>query len=457
MLSGAPDGRMSSNRKSAPEESGRAINSIPRDLNLLHARHETKIAPWAHHSKSKRPSERAPRQPALVRSHPRSLMSCGLRQLVAWCVALAMVALSSQTVWAQKQADPAVIVQSQEKQSVGLAAEWLGSSDARVRAWGAYLALRDRQVNLVPQLIGLVKAYSVTGSPLTSSERDEHDAMLAVLDAIIQMQGGFPTDVAAKLYPEFPAQALISLSHDGPKAASSLLEIFKTENKLPGAWLAAGNLLMVWNPSGFAAAILANLTVHAHIAVVSENSGAGIGGGYGGSCVSGVPPVKIGWPAVGKYYVRNTTSGFTGDVLLQDGADPAFYFRTVDAAYVLRNDDESGCSKMFELNRDTVREHYLAKLAPEPSGEPFVRSYVEQTISWQDDTTYVISLRAFIGQQQRLFEALGKKLMDAGLISAEERESARPSLEVRISDFRRNSPPTLPLLQDAGSNVKIIN
>lgn len=368
-----------------------------------------------------------------------------------------MVALSSQIVWAQTQADPAVIVQSQEKQSVGLAAEWLGSSDARVRAWGAYLALRDRQVNLVPQLIGLVKAYSVTGSPLTSSERDEHDAMLAVLDAIIQMQGGFPTDVAAKLYPEFPAQALISLSHDGPKAASSLLEIFKTENKLPGAWLAAGNLLMIWNPSGFAAAILANLTVHAHIAVVSENSGAGIGGGYGGSCGSGVPPVKIGWPPVGKYYVRNTTSGFTGDVLLQGGADPAFYFRTVDAAYVVRNDEESGCSKMFELNRDTVREHYLAKLAPEPSGEPFVRSYVEQTISWHDDTTYVISLRAFIGQQQRLFEALGKKLMDAGLISAEERESARPSLEVRISDFRRNSPPTLPLLQDAGSNVKIIN
>jgi hypothetical protein len=407
--------------------------------------------------REKRPSEGTHQQPALARSHPRSVMSCGLRQFVAGCVAVAVIALSSQTVRAQAQADPAVIVQSQEKQSVGLAAEWLGRSDARVRAWGAYLALRDRQVNLLPQLIGLMKAYPVKGSPLTSSERDEHDAMLAVLDAIIQMRGGFPTDVAAKLYPEFPAQALISLSHDGPEAASSLLEIFKTENKLPGAWLAAGNLLMVWNPSGFAAAILAGLTVHAHITVVSENSGAGIGGGSGGSCLSGAPPVKTGWPPVGKYYVRNMTSGFTGDVLLQGGADPAFYFRTVDAAYVVRNDDESACSKMFELNRDTVREHYLAKLASEPPGNPFVQSYVEQTIMWHDDETYVISLRAFIGQQQRQFDALGKKLMDSGLISAEERESARPSLEVRISDFRRNSPPTLPLLQDPGSNVKMIN
>jgi len=271
------------------------------------------------------------------------------------------------------------------------------------------------------------------------------------------MRGGFPTDVAAKLYPEFPAQALISLSHDGPQAASSLLEIFRTENKLPGAWLAAGNLLMVWKPAGFAAAILAGLTVHAHITVVSENSGGGIGGGSGGSCASGALRVKTGWPPVGNYYVRNMTSGITDDVLLQGGDDPAFYFRTVDAAYVVRNDDESACSKMFELNRDTVREHFLAKLAPEPSGNLFVRSYVEQTISWHDDATYVISLRAFIGQQQMLFDALGKKLMDSGLISAEERKSARPSLEVRFSDFRRNSPPTLPLLQDPGSNVKMIN
>jgi len=29
-----------------------------------------------------------------------------------------------------------------------------------------------------------------------------------------------------------------------------------------------------------------------------------------------------------------------GDVLLQDGVDSAFYFRTVDAAYVVRNDEE---------------------------------------------------------------------------------------------------------------------
>ncbi len=369
----------------------------------------------------------------------------------------AVTALSSRTVRAQTPADPAVIVPSQEKQSVELAAEWLGSSEARVRAWGAYLALRDKQVSLLPQLIGLVKAYTVTGSWHSSSERDEHDAMLAVLDSIIQMRGGFSAEVAAKLYPEFPAQSLIFLSHDGPEAANSLLEIFRAENKLSGPWLAAGNLLMVWNPSGFAAAVLGGLTVHAHITVVSENSGAGSGEGWGGDCASGAPPLRTGWPPVGNYSVRNTTSGVTGDVLLQDGADAAFYVRTVDAAYPDSSDDESVCSKMFELNRDIIREHFLAKLASEPPGNPSVQSYVEQTMTWHDEGTYQTSLRAFIVRQQKLLDALANKLMDAGLMSAEERGSARPCLEVRISDYRKNIPSTLPVLQELGNNVKLIN
>jgi hypothetical protein len=406
----------------------------------------------------RRPFEGARQQPVLAHSHPRVVMSYGLRRFFVGCLALAVIAFSSRTVRAQTQDDPAVIVQSQEKHSVELAAEWLGSNEARVRAWGTYLALRDKQVNLLPQLIGLVKAYPVTGSWHSSSERDEHDAMLAVLDAIIQMRGGLSTEVAAKLYPEFPAQALIFLSHDGPEAANSLLEIFRTENKLSGAWLAAGNLLIVWNSSDFAAAVLAGLTVHAHITVVSENSGAGSAVGSGGDCAaSGAPPVRTGWPPVGSYFVRNTTSVVTGDVLLQDGTDPAFYVRTVDSAYLDRSDDESACSKMFELNRDTVREHFLAKLASEPSGNPTVRSDVEQTVTWHDEGTYQTSLRAFIAQQQKLFDALGKKLMNSGLISAEERESARPSLEVRISDYRKNSPSTLPVLQAPGENVKLIN
>jgi hypothetical protein len=364
------------------------------------------------------PSEGRLKQPVLVRSRPRSVMGCRFRQFVEVCVALAVVTVLSQSIRSQTQADPAAIIQSQEKQSVGLAAEWLSSTDPRVRAWGAYLALRDRQLNLLSQLIRLVDVYPVMGSPLTSSEQDEHDAMLAALDAIIQMQGGLPTDIAAKLYPEFPAQTLISLSRGGPEAASSLLNIFRTESKLSGACLAAGNSLMVWTPPGFAAAVLASLTVHAQINVVNENGGGGLGTGSGGDCASGTPPVKTGWPPIGNYYLRNTSGGATGDVLLQGGTDPAFYIRTVDAAYLSRNDDESPCSRMFELDRDMVREHFLARLVPVSAGMSSVRSGVEQTITWHDDACqFNRSTQHSVEVYWREFEIL-RFFLDADLTAA---------------------------------------
>jgi len=64
-------------------------------------------------------------------------------------------------------------------------------------------------------------------------------------------------------------------------------------------------------------------------------------------------------------------------------------------------------------------------------------------------------LRAFISQQQTLFDNLNKKLVDAGLLSAEEAKSARPALELRIFDYRGKSLPTLPVLENPGSTVKI--
>ena len=70
-------------------------------------------------------------------------MEHGLSQLAPGWIALAVALTASWAAPAQTPADPAAIVQSQENQSAELAAAWLGSSDARVRAWGAYLAQRD--------------------------------------------------------------------------------------------------------------------------------------------------------------------------------------------------------------------------------------------------------------------------------------------------------------------------
>jgi len=405
-----------------------------------------------------RSSERLSRQPASAWPRPRSVMTWGLRKLVAGLVVFSVAAFVSQSTraQAQTQSDPAAIVHSQQKLSAALTEKWLTSNDSRVRAWGAYLAMRDHQFYLHNELIGLAMAYHVTGLPLTAEERDEHDAMIAVLDAIIQLGTSIPPEVAGRLYPEFPAQALILLSSQGQFADRNLLEIFKTENRQPGAWLAAGNLLMMSRPAGFAAAVLAGLTVHAHVTVVSPTGGGGLGGGSWGSCGSSIPPDKKDWPPVGNYFVVNS-GPVNGSILLAAGADSAFYVRKVDAAYFDSNSDQRPCVTMSDMNRDVLREHFLAELAAEPLANPSVQSYVVQTITWYDDATYLKDLQAFINHQQVLFDKLTEKLMDAKLLTADERDSARPILEARVCDYRKNSPQELPILRDQGGNVKIIN
>ena len=62
--------------------------------------------------------------------------------MVAFWIALALA----------QQSDPAQVVQTLTQQTGELARQWLHSSDARTQAWGAYLALRDRRLDLVPDL-----------------------------------------------------------------------------------------------------------------------------------------------------------------------------------------------------------------------------------------------------------------------------------------------------------------
>ena len=279
--------------------------------------------------------------------------------------------------------------------------------------------------------------------------------MLGVLDAILQLGGRILLKKTARLYSEFPVQSLIFLSHGDPEADHFLLDIFRGESQRTGAWLAAGNLLMNRKPPGFAAAILGALTVGAHIRVVDKDSGAVPGGASGGSCSSGLLGPRKGWPPVANYYTtgRAHFGGNAGGGLLADGADPSSYVRVVGAADPEGSSDERGCD--FKPNRDVLREHFLEGLAGEPQGNASVQSYVAQTITWQNDVQFLRDLRAFVNQQQGLFERLSRKLMDAGLLSPAERSSAQPSLDVRIYDERSERPSGLPVLRDIGRDVKI--
>src|ERR1700722_10223710 len=93
------------------------------------------------------------------------------------CGLVAMAALAQQA-----PPDPASVLGNLDQQMAPLASAWLHNSDPRVRAWGAYIVLRDRRTEAIPDLLAMVTEFPVAEQPATQADTDRHDAMLGVLD-----------------------------------------------------------------------------------------------------------------------------------------------------------------------------------------------------------------------------------------------------------------------------------
>jgi hypothetical protein len=356
------------------------------------------------------------------------------------CVLLTLAALAQQT-----PPDPAAIAESLDKQMTPTVSAWLQSSDARTQAWGAYLVVRDRRQEAVPRLLEMLANYPVT----EGATGDPHDAMLQVLDALIQLDAPVPLTNAQRIYAEFPVQSLILLSRSKEETSPALLSIFQSEQRWPSAWLASGNLLLQRRAKGFAAKVVEGMTVHAQITVTQPGSGGGIGSSIG--CGVGSPAVpKNGWPQVAVYQFGGCAQSLgTGDQVLAAGPDPATYRRVLTSEYATASLGLFNCNP----DRDLVRVHYLSALLA--SDEPPVRAHVSHTIFWQDAAAYSNDMASFIDRQQRAFAELVRRLGESHLLSDAEVKTLRPALHISILDLRGSHDPALPTLQPLAANVTI--
>lgn len=338
--------------------------------------------------------------------------------------------------------DPAAVMAGLQTQSARLATTWLHSDDPRTQAWGAYLALRDRRSEAIPDLLALL-------AKLQPSQPDPHDAMLAVLDALIQMDAQVPVSEAQRIYPAFPVQSLLLLAR-AEDATPALLDIFNSDQPSPAAWLATGNLLVTRSAEGFALAILERMTVNA-VVMVTEPGG---GGGFGGSnfcCGGGATAPSVGWPPVGVYgFAGCGNQAPTGGILLAAGTDPVYYQRPVTTSY---RTADGACA--CHPDPDLVRQHYLTALLNDSAEEPPVRAHVTHTILWSGPDAYRGALLAFIDGQQQVFAKLARRLGDAELLSATEARTLRPKLEILLWDQRPSPAEPLPDVPPPAGNVTI--
>jgi hypothetical protein len=363
-----------------------------------------------------------------------------------------LVASSVAAQQPQAPIDPSTILKSQQNQAAQLAASWLHSSEPRLQAWGAYVVLRDQQKQLIPDLMALAGTYEVTGLPVLSMRRDQHDAMLAILDVLIQLDPPVFGDESARLYSEFPAQSLILLSRARISSNSALLEIFRTEHS-QRAWLAAGNILAERRADGFAATVLGNMTVHMKLVVKSSlrvegGSGESVCGDRGFERLE----ERSDWPEIGTYALATPGPGAT---LLADGADPAYYVRKVSRLYDRETFSWGECSNVIPDSWDLLRQHYVTQLLGEPQENPSLQASIHQTIIWRNGDDYLAHLRGFVQQEQDALAKVAHRLKNVCLITDEVAVAVRPRLEVTIVDDREDKTSHLPRVKNLGENVTV--
>jgi hypothetical protein len=313
-----------------------------------------------------------------------------------------------------------------------------------MQAWGAYLVTRDRRLELVPDLLTILAAYQ-PDQPECTVAHDRHDALLAVLDALIQLDVDAPVNDLMKIYPEFKAQSLLLMSRSSDDNTTALLEILRTENESSSAWVTAGNMLLARRAPGFAATVLDSLTVHATLAVLSPNSGWGSGGGSLCCGLASRAQPKAGWPQVGNYSLFICKgSRIVHGTMLAPGPDPAWFQRTVDAQYTPIEDFQCGCRPDLE----SARQQYLTALLDASQENPPIYSYISQNLTFATAAGYKRDVMTFIKQQQQLFASLAERLQRAGLITPEERSSIGLRLVIGVLDLRDDRTVDLPQILD---------
>jgi hypothetical protein len=359
----------------------------------------------------------------------------------AWIFAAFAVILAAQEPASHS---PEILLRANLQQRNDWAAAWLQSQDPLRVAWGAWVVRQDRETKLIPLLVQKVVEYQTVESAWNSVERDQHDALLMVLDALIQLRGALPVEQAYKLYPEFAAQSVILLIRSPDDATAELLSIFG-KARANWTWLAAGNVLSKAQTAGFAALLLSRFTQHLKVWVVDAGTAGGEGGG-GSECGFSLAGPKRGWPRVGLYALTQFPERipWLEARFLIGGETPVHYLRADPGNYDNPPDNPGYCD---DGDRDKYRAQYLVEFPTPAWPKIALKSYPEVTIVWQGGDAYRSEFMRAVEEQRTLFRDAVVAIKDHGL-TAEEAASLQPRAELVIRDIRHDKSTPLPVINN---------
>ncbi|MDP9169990.1 MAG: hypothetical protein M3N54_05180 [Acidobacteriota bacterium] len=369
--------------------------------------------------------------PALVGYHP----AMGVWNRVAW----APIALcSAEAVSAPAQNPPEAAAAFDTDRAYNFAADRIASSDPRERAWAAATIANRGFVALYPKLLAALSDFQ----PNLSSQFEATPRELALeitADAIIRAHVLVPAADARKLYPEFPALAMILLSRPVDDNRTALLSILN-EAKTGEVWLAAANLLAVKPSPEFMMRQLDEFNVFTRILVFQP----GIGGGMSyGDCASvgplPQPAIPSTWPPLAVYQLL---AGKSEGRVIATGANPVSFTSrvTVDPRPWTGHSDCGGPG-IQALRRDL-----LLQLAGIDASSTALHAVVLRDVIRETDEQYRREALGILQEQAKAFADVVAGLEARGLITAAQAAERRLHMQVHIVDS--GSTRALPALPD---------
>lgn len=314
-------------------------------------------------------------------------------------------------------------------------ADRLGAQSLREKSWGAHWAVVCQLGGLASD-IGAELARAQPGA-LAQFTWDSEPFWMAhsMLDALIQLRQPLPSSLLESIAKAFPIEGTI-LMLQYPTENWRLLEGVHAHSG--GAeWVAASNALTRLRAPGFAATLMAEISL-SHSVWVSDN-GDVPGRGMAGSIGSGRPTLRVppDFPPIGIY--RLTAQRSPDDQLISDGVLPIYSHRTVlnpGVEQALNYPPEGYCSRCLEIG-------YLAELAGTS------RTEVDRVVTWQTAVRWTnlmqlsVEVSRALRDQELAFKHLASSLVSAGVLDNSELQMVC-HIDVSIEDRRSDQSVLLP-------------
>jgi hypothetical protein len=308
---------------------------------------------------------------------------------------------------------------------------WLQSKDPRMIAWGAYFARENNDtaaLALAPQILRTamyqvgIEAHAVGGS--------QYQAVLEILDTLIEQNVPVPANLLGYLSDAFPVQSAILASRlPATETASLLMQWYLDQETHRGLSRPAAMLLSKSPPPGFAANVLGNSEERLTIYIVPKpGMGFGSGNGVGGICADFLEaPALANWPELFSYRLHENDNTSGDPLLVEAGGDRITWERASP------RDGFRSCSGITGLTPDT-RHHLLAEMLAERDSAMSWQTHKDINIARENDQQVQRDIGVAILQEQEILTQSVQDFQTRGLITSAEAKDVRPKLSVTIKD-----------------------